>query len=82
MRKQQEIKPYYLVQSFSKKVNKLQTDYRSNELLEKDRLYSLVEARRRSKQYAASLNESNSHGVDDWTPIVRVISDKGKFIVE
>lgn len=82
MRKQNKIKPYYLVSAFSKRLRKQQTDFRSNEMTEKHRLVSLIEARRRSIQYADSLNEINSMGANDWKPIVRVISDKGKFIVE
>ena len=81
MREQNKIKPYYLVSAFSKHVRKQQTDFRSNEMTEKHRLYDLKEAKRRSVQYAASLNESTSMGANDWAPIVRVVSDKGKFIV-
>jgi hypothetical protein len=82
MREQNKIKPYYLVSAFSKRARRQQTDYRSNEMTEKNRLVSLKEAKRRSVEYAASLNEINSMGANDWQPVVRVISDKGKFIVQ
>jgi hypothetical protein len=75
-------KPYYLVQAYSKKVNKQQTQFMSNELSKNKELMSAKEAKRRSLQYAQSLNESVSMNADDWTPIVRLMSDKGNYIVD
>jgi hypothetical protein len=82
MRQQQKFKPYYLVQAFSKRVHKQQTQFMSTELTKNHELRSLTEAKKRSIQYAASLNEVNSLGANDWEPIVRIVSENGKFIVE
>lgn len=54
----------------------------SNELSKNKELMSAKEAKRRSLQYAQSLNESVSMNADDWTPIVRLMSDNGNYIVD
>jgi hypothetical protein len=82
MRPQQEFKPYYLVQAYSKRLRKQQTQFMSTEHGKNHELRSLIEAKRRSVEYAASLNEITSMGASDWTPIVRFVSEDGKFIVE
>ena len=75
-------KPYYLVEAYSLKVQKQQIQYQGHELANNKQLMDIKEAKRRSIAYAASLNESKSMNADDWKPIVRLISDKGKFIID
>ena len=74
-------KPYYLVEAYSLKVKKQQTQYQSTELSRNKELMDPVEAKRRSIAYAESLNESISMNADDWKPNVRLISDAGKFLI-
>jgi len=75
-------KPYYLVQAYSAKVKKQQTQYHGTELANNKQLMSAIEAKRRSIAYAASLNESAYANATDWVPLVRLISDNGKFLVD
>jgi hypothetical protein len=75
-------KPYYLVQAYSQKVQKQQTQYIPNEMGRNKELMNPVEAKRRSIAYAESLNESVSMNASDWKPIVRLISDGGKYLVD
>jgi len=75
-------KPYYLVQAYSDKSHKQQTQFIPNELASGKQLMDPVVAKQRSVSYAISLNESKSMNAEDWKPIVRLMSDAGDFIVD
>jgi hypothetical protein len=74
-------RPYYLIQAFSKRANKQVTDWQPHEMEIKKRCSNLQEARKRSIQWAMSMNESNHYGHRDWVPIVRLMTDNGDYIV-
>jgi hypothetical protein len=75
-------KPYYLVQAYSDKMHKQQTQFIPNELAQGNELMDPVVAKQRSISYAISLNEIKSMNAEDWKPIVRLMSDAGDFLVD
>lgn len=77
-----QIKPYYLIQAWSNKANKLQTQYVQTEMSEADRCRNLKEAYQRSLQFAASLNESKLGGASDWEFRVRLVNDSGNYLLD
>jgi len=82
LRAEERFQPYYLVQAFSRRANKQQTQFVPREMNKGHRLSSLKEAKRRSIEYARSLNEASSMGYADWQPIVRIVSEQGNYIVQ
>lgn len=77
-----EMKPYYLIQAWSNRANKLQTQYVQNEMSVNDRCRNLKDAYQRSLQYAASLNESKLGGATDWEFRVRLVNDSGDYLLD
>ena len=75
-------KSYYLVQAHSRLTQKLQTQFNPNELVKNKELMDIHEAKRRSISYADSLNESVSMNTKDWKPVIRLVTDTGKYIVD
>lgn len=75
-------KSYYLVQAHSHSTRKLQTQFNQNELARNKELMDIHEAKRRCISYADSLNESVSMNANDWKPVLRLITDAGKYIVD
>lgn len=77
-----KFKPYYVVEAFSKKVNKIQELHLATELSRMQRLDSLEIARARSKEFADSLNESKLLGTSDWEPLIQLqYTEKNKIPV-
>ncbi len=77
-----KMKPYYLIQSWSKRAQKLQTLFVQNEMAENDRCRDIKDAYQRSVQYAASLNETKLGGAIDWEPRVRLVNDSGNYLLD
>lgn len=77
-----KMKPYYLIQSWSNRARKLQTQYVQTEMAEADRCRNLKDAHLRSIQFSASLNESKLGGATDWEPRVRLINDSGDYLLD
>ena len=65
-----KFKPYYIIGALSKKTNKIREQRLSTEMERMKKPASLIEARKRAKNFALSLNESNTLNVDDWTPLL------------
>lgn len=77
-----KMKPYYLIQSWSNRAKKLQTQYLQTEMSPSDRCQNLKEAHRRSIEFAASLRESKFAGAIDWEPRVRLVNDSGNYLLD
>ena len=77
-----KFKPYYIVEAISKKTNQLRQLHLATEMGRMQKLASLETARARSKQFANSLNESKTLGVDDWKPMIHFqYTEKDKMLV-
>lgn len=77
-----KMKPYYLIQSWSNRARKLQTQYLQNEMSQNDRCMNLKEAHLRSIEFSASLRESKLAGAVDWEPRVRLVNDSGTYLLD
>tara|TARA_B110000977_G_scaffold160035_1_gene204230 strand:+ start:4123 stop:4398 length:276 start_codon:yes stop_codon:yes gene_type:complete len=77
-----KIKPYYLIQSWSKRANKQQTQYLQTEIGAGKGCMNIQEAHNRSIEYAASLRESKVGGAVDWEPRVRLVNDSGNYLLD
>ena len=76
------MKPYYLIQAWSKQSNKQQTQYLQTEIGAGNGCMNLKEAHTRSIEFAASLNESRFSGAVDWAPRVRLVNDSGNYLLD
>lgn len=63
-----KFKPYYIICAHSKRANKIREQRLSTEMERMKKPGSLIEARSRARNFADSLNESNTLTVSDWTP--------------
>jgi hypothetical protein len=63
-----KFKPYYIISAVSKKANKIREQRLATEMDRMKKPSSLIEAKERAKNFAASLNESNVLNVNDWKP--------------
>jgi hypothetical protein len=77
-----KIRPYYLIQAWSKRANKLQTQFLQNEMAANDRCTNIKAAHQRSIAFAASLRESKLANATDWEPRVRLINDSGSHLLD
>jgi|TARA_B110000977_G_scaffold172280_1_gene224552 hypothetical protein len=76
-----KIKPYYQILAYSSSTRKLVPQYISTEISYNKKCTSLIEARRRSTEFAKSLCEANRYNVVDWVPKVQLINDMGKTLL-
>lgn len=77
-----KFKPYYIVEAYSKKTNKLRQLHIATEMGRMQKLASLETAKTRSKEFAKSLNESKTLGVDDWQPMIHFqYTERDKILV-
>lgn len=77
-----KMKPYYLIQSWSNRAQKLQTQFVQTEMAESDRCRDIQDAHQRSIQYSASLSETKLAGATDWEPRVRLVNDSGNYLLD
>ena len=75
------IKPYYLVQAYSPSTRKLVPQYISTEISYNKKCTSLIEAKKRSVEFARSLCEAKRYNVTDWEPKIQLINDMGKTLI-
>jgi len=74
--------PYYIIEAFSKKQNKIQEHIITREVEKRKRCQNLTEARTRAIEFAYRCNESNLNGTDDWTPMLHLQTEKeGKVVI-
>lgn len=77
-----KMKPYYLIQAWSKRSNKQQTQYLQTEIGAGNGCMNLKDAHDRSIEFAISLNESEFSGAVDWEPRVRLVNDSGNYLLD
>ena len=65
-----KFKPYYIICAHSKRANKIREQRLSTEMERMKKPGSLIEARSRARNFADSLNESNTLTVSDWAPMI------------
>jgi hypothetical protein len=75
-----KFKPYYVVESFSRKQNKIRQHILATETERMKKLSNFDEAVRRCKEFTNSLNESSALGVNDWIPMLHFHYEKNKKI--
>lgn len=75
------IKPHYIVNAYSPSRKKLVPQFISTEHSKNKKCTSLIEARRRSVEFAKSLNEAKRENATDWEPKVQLINDQGKLLI-
>lgn len=77
-----KFKPYYIVEAYSPKTNKLRQMHLATEMGRMQKLGSLETAKARSKEFANSLNESKAHGVTDWKPMIHFqYTERDKLLI-
>jgi hypothetical protein len=76
-----KFKPYYIVQAFSKTQNKIRENLLTTEMGRMVRLDNLTIARKRSREFANSLNESKTLGTNDWQPMIHLQYTKSEKIL-
>jgi hypothetical protein len=65
-----KFKPYYIIGAISKKTNKIREQRLSTEMERMKRPMDLTSAKERAKNFADSLNESNTLMANDWKPLL------------
>lgn len=73
--------PYYVIEAFSKKQNKIQEHITTLEVKKRQRCSDLTQAKLRAIEFAYSLNEKVAHGTDDWKPMLHLQTEDKKYIV-
>ena len=76
------IRPHYIVNAYSPSKRKLVPQFISTEHGKNKQCTSLIEARRRSIEFAKSLNEAKRDHATDWVPRIQLINDQGKLLVD
>jgi|TARA_B110000503_G_scaffold88640_1_gene134388 hypothetical protein len=76
-----KIKPHYIVNAYSPSKRKLIPQFMSTEHGKNKHCTSLIEARRRSIEFAKSLCEAKRENAIDWEPRIQLINDQGKLLV-
>ena len=78
-----KFKPYYVIGAISKKTNKIREQHLSTEMERMKRPMDLNSAKERARNFAASLNESNTLKVNDWKPLLFIQqTEKQKLPIE
>lgn len=73
--------PYYIIEAFSKRQNKLQEHITTQEVKKRQRCTDLTEAKTRAIEFAFSLNEKGAHGATDWRPMLHLQTEDRKYVV-
>jgi hypothetical protein len=73
--------PYYIIEAFSKKQNKIQEHVLTQEVKKRQRCTDLTEAKRRAIEFAYSLNERSASGTNDWKPMLHLQAEDRKYVV-
>lgn len=74
--------PYYIIEAFSKKQNRIQEHITTREVEKKKRCQDLTEAKRRAIEFAFSLNERTMNGAVDWKPLLHLQTEfDGKVVI-
>jgi|TARA_B110000977_G_C10802041_1_gene386679 hypothetical protein len=74
--------PYYIIEAFSKTQNRIQEHVITREVEKRKRCQDLTEAKKRSIEFAFSLNERTMNGTSDWAPLLHLQTEHdGKLLI-
>ena len=77
-----KFKPYYIVEAFSPKTNKMRQLILATETGRMNKLANLDTAKKRSAEFANSLNEARTLGTSDWKPMIHLqYTEHSKMLV-
>ena len=77
-----KFKPYYIVEAFSPKTNKMRQLILATETGRLNKLANLDVAKKRSSEFAKSLNENKTLGTTDWEPMIHLqYTERSKMLV-
>jgi len=76
-----KFKPYYVIQAYSPRTNKLRQQHISTEIKTGSKCADLTTAQHRAREFAKSLSESKAGGANDWQPKLQLQNTESTKIV-